>query len=73
MLDYSMLYPVATVSRRVVSTDGMRKFISDEKSKGKKMVVRIVESEISEGISGYKSCGISSEGSLDKPSVDYKD
>lgn len=34
MLDYSMLYPVTTVSRRVVSMDGMWKFILDEKSEG---------------------------------------
>ena len=34
MLNYSMLYPRETVSRRVVSMDGMWKFCLDEKSAG---------------------------------------
>lgn len=34
MLNCSMLYPVTTVSRRVVSMDGMWKFILDERSEG---------------------------------------
>ena len=36
MLDYSMLYPRNSVSRRVVSLDGMWKFCLDEKSEGEK-------------------------------------
>ena len=34
MLEYSMLYPVNTVSRRAVSLDGMWKFRLDERSEG---------------------------------------
>lgn len=34
MLDYSMLYPRSTVSRRVVSMDGMWNFRLDEKEEG---------------------------------------
>ena len=36
MLEYSMLYPRTTVSRRVVSMDGMWKFHLDEKAIGEK-------------------------------------
>lgn len=36
MLEYSMLYPRTTVSRRVVSMDGMWKFSLDEKAIGEK-------------------------------------
>ncbi len=36
MLEYSMLYPKATASRRVVSMDGMWKFQMDEKEIGEK-------------------------------------
>ena len=35
MLKYSMLYPRQTVSRRVVSLDGMWKFCLDPKGEGK--------------------------------------
>ena len=34
MLAYSMLYPTVTLTRRVVSMDGMWKFALDEKSEG---------------------------------------
>ena len=34
MLEYSMLYPETTVSRRVVSMDGMWKFCLDGKAEG---------------------------------------
>lgn len=34
MLEYSMLYPVSTVSRRLVSMDGMWKFCLDEREDG---------------------------------------
>lgn len=36
MLEYSMLYPKMTVSRRVVSMDGMWKFCLDERGNGEK-------------------------------------
>ena len=36
MLEYSMLYPVSTVSRRLVSMDGMWKFFLDEREGGER-------------------------------------
>ena len=36
MLDYSMLYPKNSVSRRMVSMDGLWKFRLDEAGKGEK-------------------------------------
>ena len=39
MIEYSMLYPKVTVSRRCVSMDGMWKFKLDEKEEGEKKII----------------------------------